>query len=390
MIFHVIANALLPTKKEYCTDYFTQMCIKFCKMMHTRGHTIYFYGIEKEYTDIMATYYITVLPLQDYDDLNELTNNYTTPYLLCYNYDIDLDSYKKNFIKKFISILVVKLHENYKTDDIVVHTLRDCFPLYDDIMLNVTLSHGGGYVCGDNIVFMTDAWKNIVLDPNYIDKSGEIKTSCVIYPWYTEEEVEFLPDKKRFENTFLYLARCQIVKGFAKFLEYAVEFPEYKFIIAGGCKTYDKTLNILDTGEKDGIFNLNDYKNVIYLGKIGISEKKNLLQKVTALIQPTLYVEPGGSNVMEASLCGTPVIAPNSGGFTNTVINGRTGILYNDDTDKKNIISALKNIKNVNCYQWAISFLNEKVAYCKYIEYFNFLLQKSKSINGVEDTIKNE
>jgi glycosyltransferase involved in cell wall biosynthesis len=375
MIFHVVANALLPTKKEYCTDYFTQMCIKFCDMMYSRGHTIYFYGIEQKYTDVMATCYITVLPLKNYDELNKLTDNYTTPYLLCYNYDLELDLYKKNFIKHFTSNLELKLHENYKTGDIVVHTLRDYFPLYDDTMLNVTLSHGGGYVCGDNIVFMTDAWKNIVLDPTYTLKSCEIKTHCVIYPWYSKEEVDFLPEKKRLDNTFLYLARCQIVKGFAKFLEYSEKFPNYKFIIAGGCKLYDKTLNILNTGEKDGIFNLNNYKNVTYLGKIGIAEKKNLLQTVTALIQPTLYVEPGGSNVMEASLCGTPVIAPNCGGFTNTVINGKTGILYNDDTDKDYIISSVKNIKNVDCYQYATSFLNEKIAYCRYIEYFNFLLQ---------------
>jgi len=375
MIYHVIANALVPTKKEYCTDYFTQTCIKFCDMMTKRGHQVYFYGVEKENVDINATKYITVLPLDEYKTINLMTNNYTNPYLLCYNVDKGLDSYKYYHTRKFTMALLLKLENNYKKGDIVVHTLRDGGYEYNKNMIHMTLSHGGGFVAGENIVFMTDSWRDIVLDKKNMNKLCEVKNHCVIYPWYTKDEVAFNPKITRDTNTFLYLARCQIIKGFGNFLGCAKTFPKYKFIVAGGCKNYDKNMGLLDTGEENGIVNLNNYPNVTYLGKIGIKKKKELLQTVTALIQPTLYVEPGGSNVMEASLCGCPVIAPNKGGFTNTVINGRTGVLYEIGELWEKLIDSVKKINPEDCHRFATSFLSEDIAYGKYMAYFDSLVK---------------
>jgi glycosyltransferase involved in cell wall biosynthesis len=53
--------------------------------------------------------------------------------------------------------------------------------------------------------------------------------------------------------------------------------------------------------------------------------------------------EDFGMNVVEAMASGKPVIAPNEGGYKETVINGKTGILI-DDINKDKIIDAIKII----------------------------------------------
>jgi len=54
--------------------------------------------------------------------------------------------------------------------------------------------------------------------------------------------------------------------------------------------------------------------------------------------------EDFGMNVVEAMSSGKSVIAPNEGGYKETIINGKTGILI-DDINEDKIIEAIRNIK---------------------------------------------
>ncbi len=61
--------------------------------------------------------------------------------------------------------------------------------------------------------------------------------------------------------------------------------------------------------------------------------------------------EDFGMNVVEAMASGKPVIAPNEGGYKETVVNGKNGILI-DDIDENKIIDAVKFIgKNPEKYK---------------------------------------
>jgi len=53
--------------------------------------------------------------------------------------------------------------------------------------------------------------------------------------------------------------------------------------------------------------------------------------------------EDFGMNVVEAMASGKPVIAPNEGGYKETVINGKTGILI-DDIDEKKLVLAIEEL----------------------------------------------
>jgi len=61
--------------------------------------------------------------------------------------------------------------------------------------------------------------------------------------------------------------------------------------------------------------------------------------------------EDFGMNTIEAMASGKPVIAPNDGGYKETIVNGKTGILI-DDINEDKIINAIKTIeKNPETYK---------------------------------------
>jgi hypothetical protein len=58
MRFHVLAIPYTATHEMYSACAYTQKVLKFCKMMHTRGHIIYHYGHER--SEVLCTEHITV------------------------------------------------------------------------------------------------------------------------------------------------------------------------------------------------------------------------------------------------------------------------------------------------------------------------------------------
>lgn len=62
-----------------------------------------------------------------------------------------------------------------------------------------------------------------------------------------------------------------------------------------------------------------------YVGLVTGAAKADLLAKARALLTPTTYLEPYGGVAVEAMMSGTPVIATDWGGFTETVAHGKSG-----------------------------------------------------------------
>lgn len=65
--------------------------------------------------------------------------------------------------------------------------------------------------------------------------------------------------------------------------------------------------------------------NVELIGPVYGRERVAFLSGAFAHLCPTEYVEPLGGSAIEAMLCGTPVIASDYGGFTETIVDGVTG-----------------------------------------------------------------
>jgi glycosyltransferase involved in cell wall biosynthesis len=67
--------------------------------------------------------------------------------------------------------------------------------------------------------------------------------------------------------------------------------------------------------------------DVEYLGLLGPEERAEVMGKATAVLVPTLYLEPFGGVSVEAQMCGTPAVCSAWGGLTENVIHGETGFL---------------------------------------------------------------
>lgn len=68
--------------------------------------------------------------------------------------------------------------------------------------------------------------------------------------------------------------------------------------------------------------------DIEYVGPVGIQERAKLMAGAKAFLCPTIYFEPGGNVAIEAQMCGTPVIAPDSGVFAETVKHQVTGFHF--------------------------------------------------------------
>jgi glycosyltransferase involved in cell wall biosynthesis len=70
-----------------------------------------------------------------------------------------------------------------------------------------------------------------------------------------------------------------------------------------------------------------DGDRVVYLGSVGPEERAAVLGRSAALLHPIAFDEPFGLSVVEAMVCGTPVIAFPRGSMAEIVDEGVTGFL---------------------------------------------------------------
>jgi glycosyltransferase involved in cell wall biosynthesis len=73
-----------------------------------------------------------------------------------------------------------------------------------------------------------------------------------------------------------------------------------------------------------------DGDRVRYLGSVGREERAGVLGAAGCLLHPIAFAEPFGLSVVEAMLCGTPVVAYARGSMPEIVEDGVTGVLAHD------------------------------------------------------------
>jgi glycosyltransferase involved in cell wall biosynthesis len=104
-------------------------------------------------------------------------------------------------------------------------------------------------------------------------------------------------------------------------------------------------------------------KTVIFAGSVSDEQLGHLYSRCKAAIQ-TAIDEDFGIIPVEAMASGKPCIAVNEGGFRETIINGKTGILVNTPY-AENLTDAIRNFDNYDfnpstCKNRARLFSEEK------------------------------
>jgi colanic acid/amylovoran biosynthesis glycosyltransferase len=133
---------------------------------------------------------------------------------------------------------------------------------------------------------------------------------------------------QRDRNMILSIGRLQEVKGF----EYSIaamailrkRFPELRYLIVGEGSLGPKLQALIDAeGLSDAVF---------LVGKKDDTEIGELIRKACAFIVPSVRASNGseegqGLVVQEAGMAGIPVVAAETGGIPDGVIDGKTGFL---------------------------------------------------------------
>lgn len=145
------------------------------------------------------------------------------------------------------------------------------------------------------------------------------KDSVVIYPPVEIEEIIKKTEGLKKEDYFLIVSRLVGAKGLEEVARIFKNL-DYKLKIVGeahGFSDVEKRLEKLAGG------------NIELLGRVSDEEKYKLYGKARGFLA-LARDEDFGITPVEAQAAGTPVIAFNGGGFKESVINGKTGILIND------------------------------------------------------------
>lgn len=161
--------------------------------------------------------------------------------------------------------------------------------------------------------------------------AGKIKriynrNSDVIYPPVDVDKFE--PVSKK-DNYYLTASRM-------------VPYKRVDLIVEAFIKMNDKKLVVVGDGPELNKIKSKASANIEFLGYLDSKKLKSLMQEAKAFVFAA--EEDFGIAVVEAMACGTPVIAFNKGGTAETVINGKTGIHFNEQ-NPESIENAIKEFE---------------------------------------------
>lgn len=132
---------------------------------------------------------------------------------------------------------------------------------------------------------------------------------------------------------YLYAGRLTEEKGLKELVEFFVANPKYHLCLAGA-----------------GDFALPKAKNIDYLGQLTPLEINTVLHQAKALIFPSKWPENCPYIILEALAAGRPIIAKDVGGVKELVVNNRTGLLFNNFSELKNILEKFETDPNFQEY----------------------------------------
>jgi glycosyltransferase involved in cell wall biosynthesis len=149
------------------------------------------------------------------------------------------------------------------------------------------------------------------------------RDSVVIYP-PVEMKNSKVENPKR--DYYLYLGRVVRGKGVD--------------IIVEACSKLNLPLKVAGGGPQLRELKNNSSENIEFLGEVSDEERVELFANAKALILAS-EDEDFGITAVESQLAGTPVIAVKTGGYLETVTEGKTGIFFNEATTKS-LVDALE------------------------------------------------
>ena len=330
---HILGLPHTITRDEFSHCAFTGKVQRFSPMMRSLPeYEVYHYGIESSQSG--ADKQIDILSLSEFEDLR------VQSYILKYPGTTPEEAHtrlqdKTTFIgnlgdvstplySEFNKRLHTSLKENYRSTstDIV------CLPFgrgHEDAI------RGQNFVCVETGIGYPDSFCNYRIFESYaylhqnMQKYGKhepphywfvapnyyntLEFPLSIISSTTSVSSSTSVSSRTERKKVGFLGRISETKGCHIIKEIATKFPDVDFILCGqGDPLPFLTANVF-------------YKEPIYG-----AERGEYLGSLVCLLAPSNYCEPFCGVNVEAQLCGTPVIGPDCGAFTETVENFKTGL----------------------------------------------------------------
>lgn len=177
---------------------------------------------------------------------------------------------------------------------------------------------------------------------NYIsisnaDRHPDLRYLRTIYHGINPDDFTF---KSKKENYLLFFGRIHKHKGAHEAIAIAKQ-SGYPLKLAGLIQDQDYFDNCI----KPHI----DNDRVIYVGVADPILSNDLLRNAKALLHPISFDEPFGLSIIEAMMCGTPVIAFNRGSMAELIVDGNTGYLVNNVSEAVEAVAGLNEIEAHDC-----------------------------------------
>lgn len=119
---------------------------------------------------------------------------------------------------------------------------------------------------------------------------------------------------------------------------------------------------------------------IVFLGNVGPGQRNELLGDALALLHPISFEEPFGLSVVEAMMCGTPVIAFDRGAMAELIIHGKTGFLVRTVEEAVTAIGHITSISRSACRQHALAHFSSQVMASHYLQLYKKI---TKHANGL-------
>jgi glycosyltransferase involved in cell wall biosynthesis len=158
-----------------------------------------------------------------------------------------------------------------------------------------------------------------------------------------------------------------------------VPYKKVDVVVEAFNKMPDKKLLVIGSGPDKEKVKAIANSNIDFLPHQEFPQLKEYMKKAKAFVFAA--EEDFGIVIVEAMACGTPVIALNKGGTAESVINGETGIHFNDQTPDS-IITAVKE------FEKRIDYFDVQIIR-KHAEQFNRSRFEEKIKNFVNDKLSN-
>lgn len=366
--FHVISLPHTQTTKDYVACAYTQKVIKFCTMMKSLGHEVYLYASEENEAPCDELITIVTKKQQkqwfgDYDFKKSFFN-------------IDWDPSKPHWLITGAKA-AREIKKRAKAKDFICIIGGVCQkPISDSLPKLMSVEYGIGYygVYAPFRVYESYAQMNYVQGQNNDDNTRFF--DAVIPNYFDPADFPF---KQKKDDFYLYIGRMISRKG-PEIAAEATRRAGAKLVLVGqgvekieGNKIISKELTL----EGD---------HLLHLGHADVKMRGELMSRAKAVFTCSTYIEPFGGTSIEPLFCGTPVIATDTGAFSENILSGEVGYRIRTLGEATWAAQNLDKLKSARALRkYAIdnfSLIRVRDLYQAYFEQLYTLHEADKSNNG--------